>query len=337
MTATYLASTLNLSWKVIKSYGIDPIDLFQAAHIDLEKVECVGCRINSRSVDKLWDLKTRLIRDPCMGLRMADHWHPSYLNALGYSWLASSTLMEALNRLVRYIHIVTETIELELEQREEELDLIVNYSMNHNAIPQRCDTKLAVFMTMCRANFGDELKPVRVSFQHAPPSCAAQFNAFFKSPVLFNQLYNSLTLNWKDATQRLTGANPYLAEINDKVVIDYLSHLRKRDIIQRTKAIIVENLSSGELSNVMVAKKLFMSVRSFQRALKKEGTTYRDILVETRRDLAEGYINDSGIELQEVAYLLGFTEYSAFSRAFKKWAGKSPAEARALLPTVDMD
>jgi len=87
----------------------------------------------------------------------------------------------------------------------------------------------------------------------------------------------------------------------------------------------------------MVAKKLFMSVRSFQRALKKEGTTYRDILVETRRDLAEGYINDSGIELQEVAYLLGFTEYSAFSRAFKKWAGKSPAEARALLPTVDMD
>jgi len=337
MTATYLASTLNLSWKVIKSYGIDPTDVFQAAHIDPEKVECVGCRVNYRSVDRLWELKTRLIKDPCLGLRMADHWHPSYLNALGYSWLASSTIMEAFNRLVRYIHIVTETIELELHQREEELDLIVKYSSRHNALPQRCDTKLAVFMTMCRANFGDDLKPVRVSFRHAPPSCASQFHEFFKSPVLFDQPHNSLTLHLKDVTQKLTGANPYLAEINDNVVIDYLSHLRKRDIIQRTKAIIVESLSSGKLSNAMVARKLFMSVRSFQSALKKEGATYRDILVETRRDLAEGYINDSSIELQEVAYLLGFTEYSAFSRAFKKWAGKSPAEARAQLPIVDMD
>ena len=332
MTATYLASTLNLFWKAIKSYGIDPIDLFQSAHIDMDKVECVGCRINYRSVDRLWELKTRLINDPCMGLRMADYWHPSYLNALGYSWLASSTLMEALNRLVRYIHIVTETIELKLRQREDELDLIVNYNASHNAIPQRCDAKLAVFMTMCRANFGDELKPVRVSFQHASPSCAEQFTEFFKSPVLFSQPHNMLTLSLKDATQKLTGANPYLAEINDKVVIEYLSHLKKRDIIQRTKAIIVENLSSGEVSNKMVSKKLFMSVRSFQRALKKESVTYREILAETRRDMAEGYINNPEIELQEVAYLLGFTEYSAFSRAFKKWTGKSPQEVRAELP-----
>ena len=335
MTATYLASTLNLAWKAIKSYGIDPIDLFRTAGIDMDKVACAGCRINYRSVDKLWEVVTRLIKDPCLGLRMADHWHPSYLNALGYSWLASSTLLEALNRLVRYIHIVTETIELELDQREDELDLIVNYSSKTEALPQRCDTRLAIFMTMCRANFGDELKLARVSFEHAQPSCAAQYVAFFNSPVLFEQSRNILTFHLKDATQKLAGANPYLAEINDKVVIDYLHNLRKRDIAQRTKAVIVENLSAGEISNKMVAKKLFMSVRSFQRALKKEAVTYRELLAETRRDLAEGYINNPEIELQEVAYLLGFTEYSAFSRAFKKWTGKSPAEMRARLPQSD--
>ena len=91
MTATYLASTLNLSWKAIKSYGIDPVDLFRTAGIDMDRVACAGCRINYRSVDKLWAVKTRLIKDPCLGLRMAEYWHPSYLNALGYSWLASST------------------------------------------------------------------------------------------------------------------------------------------------------------------------------------------------------------------------------------------------------
>ena len=97
----------------------------------------------------------------------------------------------------------------------------------------------------------------------------------------------------------------------------------------------MENLSSGDTSNKMVAKKLFMSVRSFQRALKKVDVTYRDLLAETRRDLAEGYIDNPEIELQEVAFLLGFTEYSAFSRAFKKWTGKSPAAVRAPSTQVD--
>jgi AraC-like DNA-binding protein len=78
-----------------------------------------------------------------------------------------------------------------------------------------------------------------------------------------------------------------------------------------------------------------MSVRSFQRALKKADVTYRELLAETRRALAEGYIGNPTIELQEVAYLLGFTEYSAFSRAFKSWTGRSPAEVRALQSQVD--
>ena len=335
MTATYLASTVNLSWKVIKSYGIDPLDLFQAAHIDMDKVECAGCRISNRSVDRLWELITRSIKDPCMGLRMAEHWHPSYLNALGYSWLASSTLLEALNRLVRYIHIVTETIELELDESEGELDLIINYNSTVGEFPQRSDAKLAVFMAMCRANFGDELRPVRVSFKHAPPTCAEQYHDFFNSLVLFNQPLNIITFNLKDTSQKLTGANPYLAEINDKVVIKYISRLKKSDIIERTKTIIADNLSSGNVSNKMVAKKLFMSVRSFQRALEKTNVTYRGILAEIRQELAEGYINNPAIELQEVAYLLGFTEYSVFSRAFKQWTGTSPAQVRALLPQPD--
>lgn len=329
MTATYLASTANLSWKVIKSYGIDPVDLFQAARIDPQKLQCTDCRISYRSINKLWEIKTRLIKDPCMGLHMADHWHPSYLHALGYSWLASSTLKEALDRLVRYIHIVTETIELELEQREDELDLIVDYHSTVEKIPQRCDGRLAIIMTMCRANFGEELKAARVSFKHARPACAEQFLTFFKSPVLFSQARNILTFHRQDATLKLTGANPYLADVNDNIVAKHLSRLKERDIRQRTKAIIVENLSSGHLTRQLVAQKLFMSVRSFQRALKKLKATYRDILTETRRELALGYINDPDVELQEIAYLLGFTEYSAFSRAFKKWTGQSPAEVRA--------
>ena len=335
MSATYLAATANLSWKVIESYGIDPADLFQAAHIDPEKLQCASCRISYRAVDKLWEIKTRVIQDPCLGLHMADHWDPSYLHALGCTDRRADTLEEALNRLLRYIHIVTDTIDLELEQGREEFNLIVNYHSKAETVPQRCHSRLAIIMSMCRANFGQELKAASVSFKYDPPTCAEQFEAFFKSPVLFNQPRNMLTFHLEDVTKKLSGANPYLADINDRIVAKYLSRLRKSNIIQRTKAIIVESLPSGRLTNQLVAQKLYMSVRSYQRALKKVDMTYRGILTETRRDLAMGYINDPDIELQEVAYLLGFTEYSAFSRAFKQWTGQSPAEVRAQLVQPD--
>ncbi|MBW1889993.1 MAG: AraC family transcriptional regulator [Deltaproteobacteria bacterium] len=329
MTATYLASTAHLAWKVIKSYDIEPEKLFEAAHIDLDMVQCAGCRISYRSVNTLWKLITQSIQDPCMGLRSAEHWHPSYLNALGYAWLASSTLHDALNRLVRYIHIVTKSIELELVERGSETDLFISYDAPGYEFPQRCDAKLATFMAMCRVNYGEELKPVKVCLKHAPPACEEKYHQFFKAPVHFNHPGNIITFRSTDVRQSLSGANPYIAEINDNVVIEYLSHLEKNDIIQRTKAVIVEVLPSGNVSNNLVAAKLFMSVRSFQRSLRKAGATYRFLLADTRRVLAEGYINDPGIELQEVAFLLGFTEYSAFSRAFKQWTGKSPVQVRA--------
>jgi AraC-like DNA-binding protein len=331
---TYLASTINLAWKVIKSYGIDPADVFAAAHIDTEKVKCAGCRISYSSVNELWIHMIRLIKDPCMGLRTAEYWHPSYLNALGYAWLASSTLYDALNRLVRYIRIVTETIELDLEERDDEIDLILNYWTAGPDIPQRCDAKMSIFMAMCRANYGEELQPVKVCFTHDVPACEEEFHRFFRAPVYFNQSSNRLSLRSTDARQSLSGGNPFLAEINDKVVIDYLSHLSKSDIVQRAKAIIVEQLPSGNVSNEMVAGRLSMSVRSFQRALHRAGVTYRALLADTRRSLADAYISDPHIELQEVAFLLGFTEYSAFSRAFKQWTGKSPAQSRSPIPEL---
>ena len=111
-------------------------------------------------------------------------------------------------------------------------------------------------------------------------------------------------------------------------MVDYLGKLNKDDIIDRVTSVIVDILPSGGVVDEKVAETLHMSVRSLQRRLKEVGTTFRTLLETVRKDLASTYVHDLDVELAEVAFLLGFSDQSSFSRAFRRWTGHSPSEAR---------
>ena len=139
---------------------------------------------------------------------------------------------------------------------------------------------------------------------------------------------DSLTLRKRDADQRLPGGNPHLARISDRVIIGYLSALNSYDIVNRTQTAIVDLLPSGVISEEKVAEKMYLSVRSLRRKLQECGTSFRKLLDRTREELARQYICDEGVDLTEIAFLLGFSEQSAFSRAFKRWTGQTPSDMR---------
>jgi AraC-like DNA-binding protein len=137
-----------------------------------------------------------------------------------------------------------------------------------------------------------------------------------------------MTLSLADVNKHLAGANPQLARLNDKVMIEYLSKLDKENIIDRVAATVVEMLPSGGVTDEKVATQLNMSGRSLQRRLQEGGTTFRRLIEEVRRGLAATYVRDPAVELVEIAFLLGFSDQSAFSRAFKRWTGHTPSEFR---------
>jgi AraC-like DNA-binding protein len=284
-----------------------------------------GARIAHKTVDRLWAAATRIVNDPCFGLRAAEFWHPSHFNALGYAWLASSTLHQALRRLERYIHILSQATDIRLQETPEGLSLTLSDSLQQ---PARMDLAMAILVDMCRLNFGPNLKPVAVRFIHPEPSCGERYFAVFKCPVYFSAGHDELVLKQEDAHKRLPGGNPHLAEINDRVMIRYLAELNQADIVHRTQAAVIERLPSGHISDEKIARALSMSVRSLQRKLQQAGTSFRKLLDQTREDLARQYIRDNQLDLTEVAFLLGFSEHSAFSRAFKRWTGQTPSALR---------
>jgi AraC-like DNA-binding protein len=130
------------------------------------------------------------------------------------------------------------------------------------------------------------------------------------------------------ADEMLTGANPELAILNDKVVTRRLALIDREDIIARVQATLMDLLPQGNISDDAVANALHMSVRTMHRKLTEENNNFRTLLVEMRRDLAEQYILDNSLTLTEISLLLGFSESSSFSRAFKSWTGTAPSEVR---------
>ena len=322
------ARQLRVLWNILESYRIEPEPLFWEAGLDPEVMEQFEGRYKLDNVDNLWRLASKAIDDPCFGLKASALWHPSNFGALAYAQLASSTLRAALERLKRYHRVVWDEELIKLDETEEGLRLTLLISHEKRDIPARNDAALALILSICRMNYLEDLTPVSVTFTHPMPSCSARFFEYFRCPVLFDAPANSLTLSIEVVDKHLPGSHPQLAELHDQIMNEYLARLDQGHITQRVKAIIVDQLPSGNVTDEGVSRVMGMSARKLQRQLESAGTTFTTLLNEIRQDLAKKYLRDQQTCMTEIAFLLGFSESSAFSRAFKRWTGVTPSEFR---------
>lgn len=319
---------MDLTWKVIESYGHDPAPIFRAQNIDVRTISDPNARARKSALTAVWANAEKLIDDPAFGLKSAEFLHPSHLGALGYAWLTSTSLRTALNRLSRYVHFIADNIEVGLDEKDDQVRVTVRESDVVSRMVWASDSSLAIVTALCRMNYGVALNPLTVDFQHAEPRNSGKYYALFRCPVGFSRDADCITLHTNVVDKKLPSANPQLAQLNDQVMIQTLGRLSKERIVPRVKSIIIENLPSGSVSDEMVAAELNMSTRALQRKLQRKETTFKQLLTETRQELADKYIRNNQLSLTEISFMLGFSEVSSFSRAFKRWTGESPSDYR---------
>jgi len=328
MNATKYARISLILYNILESYWIDPRPLFLEAGVNPELMQQSGMRYKLNNIKNLWQKAAEVIDDPCFGLKAAELWHPSNFSALGYAMLASHSIRTALERMNRYYRVISDEKIMELDDTEDGLTLTLVPGHRLHEIPERNTALLAIILSICRINYTEKLTPVSVTFTHSEPSCSAKFFEYFKCSVFFGAAANSLTLPLKSVDEFLPSSNPKLADLNDQVMIDYLAELDQDNLAQRVKASILDQLPSGNVTDESVSRALYMSARKLQRQLESAGTTFYTLLNETRKDLAKKFLSDQDTSITEIAYLLGFSESSAFSRAFKRWMGVSPSQYR---------
>ena len=122
----------------------------------------------------------------------------------------------------------------------------------------------------------------------------------------------------------LPGDNLELALASDRIAEDYIEALDPNSVSTAVRKLLIELLPTGDASQHAIARQMHRSLSTLQRQLSAEGTNYKDIREHTRRDLAEQYVREGRYSLSQIAYLLGFSDQSNFSRAFRRWTGSTP-------------
>jgi len=326
---TTIASVGQLIAEVLQThYKVDPEPLFKQAGLDPELLHVPGTRYPRAGIMELWKLAVATTGDPCIGLTVGFNIRATSYHALGFSWLASHTLLEALQRLARYYRVIA-TVPLQIDIREsaDHYELEVIYpDPRYPAPPIALDSFMASIIGLCRAATDDRFHPLSVSLGHDDNGRADEYIEAFGCPVEFQADNNTFSFDKALLLAPLPGDNLDIVKATDKVVENYLETLNPHRVATEVRKLLIDLLPTGEANQQLIASHLAKSVSTLQRQLRDEGTSFREVQDDTRQRLAEDYVYDGKHSLSQIAYLLGFSDQSNFSRAFKRWHGASPSE-----------
>ena len=198
-----------------------------------------------------------------------------------------------------------------------------------SAYRQATEDKGAHLSQVVRSIASAEWHPLEVRFEHPAPDTVDEHRRVFDCAVLFDQQYNALTFDAALLEDKLATADKRLLRIMVRVIERTLRELPDPDeLLHKVRQLVVDNLPHGNIGSADMAQRLGMSPRTLQRRFAECGMTYHHLLNQTRHALSLKYLRQSRLTISETAFLLGYTDVSAFSRAFVRWTGVTPGEYR---------
>jgi AraC-like DNA-binding protein len=313
-----------------KSYNFDPRPMMEDLGVDLSRVEVPGARFPDKLHDAVVQEMRRRTGDECIGLTIGKYVRPTTFFALGFAWLASASLLGAFRRLSRYDRIASTADLVEVVQAEDHYALILGSRPDARPVNRIGeDAFVAAILRMCSWIADADPIPQEIHLMHTGGGREGDYVTALGAPVIFNAPVTKLIFDRALVEAPVRGGNEALAEMIDRMNDDYLATLDAASVTREVRRLLIEMLPSGNSSQERIANTLNRSCSSLQRDLRAEGTSFSELREETRKAMAADYVRRQDISLQEVAFLLGFSDQSNFSRAFRRWTGESPKAWRA--------
>ena len=307
---------------LLADVGLDPAQLSDPS----------GC-VDYSYVGGLWDAASRYCDDECFGIHAAERVSPSMFGALWFAVRSCSSGGEALERALEYSRRYFHDTEFALRTDRSTAYFTHRFLGDPvHASSQAADFALAGFVLVSRRFTGVEWEPRSVSFVHVAPSSVDEYRRVFRAKVEFEARENAVAFDRALLDLPLVAADPDLLEVLEPQIEDFLSRVPHRQRFSvRARDAVRSALQEGEATLDAAARALGLSPRTLQRRLREEDTSHREVLEEVRAELASHYLADLELSLDQVAARLGFSEPSAFHRAFRRWTGTTPAAYRARL------
>jgi AraC-like DNA-binding protein len=313
---------------VARGHPVEPV--VAAMGVDAAALEDRDGRIPRRAWLHAFEVAVDVTGDPDLGLRVGESIRPAHLGVLGYILMASENMKQAAQLDTRWHSLVADGERLEYA-RDGELSrrtlILPDGEPPPPACAAACAAAASVSFVRWLAGADDGLR--RVALPYSEPRSRAGHDEFFRCELVFDAPHVTV---WRDPTvlrKPLAQADAALrARMEERAAKLAAERSASDQLVTRVRDLVVRDIRDALPDLDAVAKSLELSPRVLKKRLAERGTSYTKIVDDTRHQLALGYIADPTLTLVDVAYLCGFSEQSAFNRAFKRWTGVPPGNYR---------
>ena len=271
----------------------------------------------------------RATGDDDVGLHVAEQAELGSFDVHFYAMVSSPTLGTAFERVCRYQRLIHESSQVRLEKSKDRAILSHRLAGGMAAPRQTAELLLASWVRAGRVATQTMWNPTEVRFAHHAPRDVREHQRFFGAPVHFAASENALVLPAALLDLPCRGTDPTLLSILDRYAADRLLVPPAQTFADRARIALSEELQAGPVTAQGLAARLNVSVRTLHRTLAAEGMSFKRLLDQLRLEIAERHLLDDRMSVAEIAFLVGFSELSAFHRAFKRWTGRTPVTFRA--------
>ncbi|PIG92584.1 AraC family transcriptional regulator [Gloeocapsopsis sp. IPPAS B-1203] len=312
--------------------GIDPQSLCAAIGIKPSLLEMPDAYVTGEVDQTLWRELVQQTGDQNIGLHIGEKFNLAAIGILGYVLFNCQTFGQVLNKLSRYLCLISQGVEINFTVLQTqvlfEYHVISdwkNYLLEEPRQP--IEVNFSALLTAAKTLTGYSLHLHEVWFQYPQPADITEHQRIFQSPILFSQSVNRLIFDAAYLNLPVLSSNSLLLSTFEEHATVMLDTINQKNIYTQQVVREITHCLQGEVPSLeAIARSLAMSVRNLQRELHSEGTSYQQLLDETRKELAMRYLKKQDVMIHDIVFLLGFSEPSAFHRAFKRWTGKTPRE-----------
>ena len=325
-----------------ENLGIGRQTIISGTGIDLSIYLADESRIPMPTFHAIWSLIMNRSNDPDFGLHFGEQSHRLLRRHLLYAMMMNCQNVEqAIRKNFQYHHLITDIIKPVIRVEDSLANL--TWEMSHPLMTHErhfSESILALLVTMIRFLTEDTFKLKKVHFTHSCPENLAEHERIFQAPLVFRRPCNEIILPKSYLNSPILMANAKIAGDLENLVKDTLqrSYANLPWTEKVARLISPQILQETKPDIEAIAKHLAISKRKLQIKLQSEGTSFRNILEEVRKQISVSYLHDKDASICEIAMLLGFADQSAFQHAFKRWTGKTPGGYRKkiALPSDDV-
>ncbi len=325
ITIDYMASLA----KLLAHRGVPRRDFLEGSGISVQSMENPEALISPSQYETLIENALSLTNEPGLGLILGQHHNITTHGLLGQAVLTSPNMEKALHVALRYIKTRNQLIDLDVEVKGKNVTLIFDVTIaSERSRRFLLESMISGIYNLWKLLLGEDMPATEINVRFPAPEYYPLYEQILKASVAFNQATNSMRFPKNSLHRAFILSNPLLAQIAEQQCETLLNSLtRTKELPVRIRQQLLKNPGQFPMFDAL-AEQFNMHPRTLRRRLKELDTSYQEILDDVRKSLALQYLNTTDWTIDEIAYLLGYSDPSNFRQAFKKWTGNPPSYFR---------